>query len=312
MNKSIILVTTSFFGKNGPEPLISLKDSGYEVVLNPKGRKLTENEALELILEHQPVGILAGVEPLTSNVLGQAIRLKAVARAGIGMDSVDLDAAKNLGISVTNTPDAPTIPVAELTVGMILSLLRKVHVSDSSIRTGQWERPMGNLLFGKTVGIVGCGRIGSRLAKYLKAFDCELLGADPACQIHEDVRIMEMDELLSGSDIVTLHLPYSAETHHFMSQTKISKIKPGSYLVNAARGGLIDENALHKALLSGHLAGAALDCFEHEPYSGRLRELKNTLLTAHIGSYAREARAMMEMQATENLLAQLKERVGFK
>lgn len=304
-NKTI-LITTSSFGKNDSGPLDMLRNSGFEVILNPKGRKLTEDEVLELILEYQPSGILAGVEPLTANVLQHGKELKAIARAGIGMDSIDLRAAGNLGVSVTNTPDAPVIPVAELTMGMIISLLRMTHVSDASIRAGLWERPTGDLLFGKTVGIIGCGRIGSRLARYLKAFECVVIGADPACQEHEDVRIVEVAEVLSGTDIVSLHMPYEAETHHFMDARRINMMKPGSYLINAARGGLVDEEALYDALASGRLAGAALDCFEQEPYAGPLRELSNTLLTGHIGSYAREARVMMESQAAENLLGQLR------
>jgi D-3-phosphoglycerate dehydrogenase / 2-oxoglutarate reductase len=305
---STILITTSSFGKNDPSPLNYLKKSGLSPVLNPFGRKLTEKEVLDLIQKHNPVGILAGVEPLTADVLGQAQSLKAIARAGIGMDSVDQNAAGNLGISVSNTPDAPTIPVAELTLGMILSLMRGIHFTDASIRSGGWERPMGNLLYGKTLGIIGCGRIGTRLAKYLKAFECRVIGCDPACEYHDHIIIHDLDTLLYQSDIISLHLPYMFETHHFMNQQRIHNMKPGSYLVNAARGGLLDENALYKALADGHLAGAALDCFEQEPYTGPLKDLGNVLLTGHIGSYAKEARVMMETQAAQNLISQLKDK----
>lgn len=306
MNK--IIITTSSFGKNDPAPLQLLQNTGLEVALNPKGHKLTEQEVLDLILEHKPVGILAGIEPLTANVLGQAEGIKAIARAGIGMDSVDQDAAQKLGISVTNTPDAPTIPVAELTLGMILSLLRSIHLTDASIRSGDWERPMGSLLYGKTVGIIGCGRIGSKLASYLKALECRIVGSDPACNSHDQILIQDINSVLADSDIVSLHLPYMPETHHFMNHERIQTMKPSSYLINAARGGLIDEQALYQALTDGHLAGAALDCFEQEPYTGPLKELKNVLLTGHIGSYAREARVMMETQAAENLISQLKDK----
>ena len=304
---STILVTTSTFGKNNPAPLEYLKQSGLDPVLNPMGRKLTEEEVLSLIHEHNPVGILAGVEPLTASVLGQAKNLKAIARAGIGMDSVDQDSASRLGISVTNTPDAPAIPVAELTLGMILSLLRSIHLTDASIRSGGWERPMGNLLYGKTVGIIGCGRIGSKLASYLKTLECNVLGCDPACELHDLIIIQDLNNVLSQSDIISLHLPYMSETHHFMNQVRIQNMKPGSYLINAARGGLIDEQALYQALADGHLAGAALDCFEQEPYTGPLKELKKVLLTGHIGSYAKETRVMMETQAAQNLVSQLKD-----
>lgn len=304
---NIILITTSSFGKGDAAPLDILHQTGLEIVLNPYCRKLTEDEILQLMLEHKPVGILAGVEPLTGNVLDKAKELKAIARCGIGLDSVDLEAARQLGMSVTNTPDAPTLAVAELTLGMILSLLRMLHVSDAGIRDGRWERPMGALLHGKTVGIVGCGRVGSRLAGYLKALGCTVLGCDQACQCHDTIQIIDMDRLLEESDILTLHVPYCQDTHHLLDARRIEKMKPGAYFINASRGGLVDENALYKALVSGQISGAALDCFEQEPYGGPLKELQNVLLTAHIGSYAKEARIMMETQAAENLIKQLKE-----
>lgn len=302
-----ILITTSSFGENDSAPLEKLRKTGAEIILNPMGRKLSEDEILDLVRKYNPTGLLAGVEPLTAEVLGEAKSLKAIARAGIGLDSVDQDAAKKLGITVTNTPDAPTIPVAELTLGMILSLLRMIHLSDASIRQGQWERPMGNLLHGKTVGVIGCGRIGSRLAGYLRAFESRVIGSDPACESHQYVKIKDMDAVLAESDIVSLHLPYNQNTHHFMDETRIKAMKPGSYLINAARGSLVDEGALYQAIVDGHLAGVALDCYEDEPYNGPLGNLKSTLLTAHIGSYAKEARVMMETQAAENLISQLKE-----
>jgi D-3-phosphoglycerate dehydrogenase / 2-oxoglutarate reductase len=248
-----VLITTSSFGEVDPKPLEQLKQTGLEVILNPFGRKLTEAEVLDMILTHQPVGILAGVEPLTANVLSQASKLKTIARAGIGMDSVDLGAAESLSISVTNTPDAPTVAVAELTMGMILSLLRLLHTSDASIRSNGWERPMGRLLHGKTVGIIGCGRVGIMLANYLQTFGCTILGSDPASPICEGIRFMEPDQLLSTSDLVTLHMPYSPQTHHFIDSKRINQMKRGAFLVNAARGGLIDEEALLQALESGQL-----------------------------------------------------------
>jgi len=302
-----VLITTSSFGKIDTSPLDKLKANNFEAVLNPFGRKLSEEEILALILEHQPYALLAGVEPLTAKVLEAASpKLKTISRCGIGMDSVDINAAKDLGITVTNTPDAPTIPVAELTMGMILGLLRQIHVTDAGIRKDRWERPMGVLLYGKTVGIVGCGRIGTRLARNLQGFDCTVLGADPVRPECADFQLVDLEQLLTASDIISLHLPYCDQTHHFMNAGRLAMMKKGAYLVNAARGGLVDEDALFQALSSGHLAGAALDCFEQEPYQDPLKELKNVLLTAHIGSYAREGRVMMENQAADNLLRELK------
>ena len=302
-----VLITTSSFAKNDKTPVETLEKNGFKVFLNPHGRKLTEEEVASLIQEHKPDALLAGVEPLTAIVIEAASpQLKVISRCGIGMDSVDLKAAEEHGIIVTNTPDAPTIPVAELTLGLILGLLRQTHVSDAGIRQGQWTRPMGTLLHDKTVGIIGCGRIGMRVATMLKAFECEVLGCDTALDHTDNCRLVSMDELLSSSDIVSLHLSYSDQTHHIINQNRLGQMKKGAFLINAARGGLVDEEALYRALDSGHLAGAALDCFESEPYEGPLKELNTVLLTAHIGSYAVEGRIIQEIQAVENLLASLK------
>jgi D-3-phosphoglycerate dehydrogenase len=303
-----VLITTSSFADEAPELLASLESSGLKAVLNPFRRKLTESEVDALIQEHQPVGMIAGVEPLTRQVMQKASFLKVISRCGIGMDAVDLAAAKELAIMVTNTPDAPTIPVGELTIGMILTLLRSIHVSDSSIRTGGWERPMGALLHDKTVGIIGCGRIGTYVAKILAAFGCRLLGCDPCCASHQCIGVTDLKSLLQEADIVTLHLPYTEACRHLINAERIALMKQGAVLVHASRGGLVDEDALAAALQSGKLAGAAIDCFEREPYTGPLAQLKNTLLTGHIGSYAREGRMIMEQQAMDNLLKALREK----
>jgi len=303
-----ILITTSSFGKDDLSPLNDLnKMKGINIVTNPYERKLTEDEVSRLIEELKPIGMIAGVEPLTRNVLIKAKGLKVISRCGIGLDSVDLDAANELGIIVTNTPDAPTIPVAELTLGMILCLLRQLHTADASIRRGQWERPMGLLLYGKTVGIIGCGRIGSYLAKLLHAFNCTLLGYDPNIKQHELYEMVTLNDLLQRSDIISIHIPYSHENHHLIGVQELSITKENAILVNAARGGLVDENALYEYLQSGHLLGAALDCHEVEPCcSSKFVNMPNVLLTPHIGSYAREARVIMEMQAADNLIKELK------
>ena len=300
-----ILISTSSFGKFSNEPLNLLKETFEKVVFNPYGRKLTEKEILVLIREHQPVGIIAGVEPLTKNVLQVADHLKIISRAGIGVDNIDLNEAKKLNIAVTNTPDAPTIPVAELTVGMMLSLLRKIHQSDQAIRMGVWDRPMGELLNGKTVGLIGCGRIGQTVSKILAAFGCNIFGCDPVCCKNKIISFLQFEELLKSSDIVSLHVPYSKETRHIINAKTIALMKNDAYLINASRGGLVDEEALYNALQNGSLSGAALDSFEEEPYRGPLTKLDNVLLTSHIGSYAKEGRIAMEKHAVENLLSEL-------
>jgi D-3-phosphoglycerate dehydrogenase len=297
-----ILITTSSFDKENLAPIERLESGAYSVVTNPFGRKLSEEEILDLIQKFAPVAMIAGTEPLTRGVLEKAEHLKIISRCGIGLDSIDLETARQLGIEVENTPDAPTVPVAELTVGLILSLLRDIHGSDAGMRKKQWVRPMGNLLQGKTVGIIGCGRIGSCVAKLVGAFGCRILGNDPVTGRPECLSMVSLETLLSESDIVSLHLPYTEKTHHLLDANRLRSLKRGAFVVNTARGGLIDEEALLDCLQNGHLAGAAIDCFEREPYDGPLAQLGNVVLTGHIGSYAKEGRTMMEKQAVENLL----------
>jgi len=302
-----ILITTSTFSLDYIENPAS-KAQQLNFILNPKKRKLTQKEVIELILAYQPTGIIAGVEPLTSDVFKLAKNLRVISRCGIGLNSVDTEAAKNYGITVTNTPDAPTIAVAELTIALILNLIRRINISDRSIRNKKWERPMGHLLCGKTIGIIGCGRIGSCVAKRLSSFECKLLGFDLMSSSNNENSLLSMvtlDELLSSSDIITLHIPYTKENDTFFNSDRIKQLKNNALIVNTARGGLIDEDALYDALVNSNIAGAALDCFDEEPYTGKLSELNNVVLTAHIGSYAKEARLLMEQQALNNLLNNL-------
>lgn len=301
-----ILVTTSSFAQNNSDLLKTIEDSGLEVILNPYKRKLSETEVISLLLEFNPIGMIAGVEPLTKKAIESCGNLKIISRCGIGLDSVDLDAAKSNGVVVTNTPDAPTVPVAELTLGLILCLLRRIHHADASIRSDKWYRPMGNLLYRKTVGIVGCGRIGTYIAKLLTAFGCRILGCDPVSPTNQDIQMVGLDLLLNESDIITLHLPYDEENHHFIDKGELIQMKKGAFLINASRGGLVNESALYHALQTGHLKGAAIDSFETEPYTGQLKKIENILLSSHIGSYAIEGRMQMELQAVENLIDSLK------
>jgi len=286
--------------------LSDLKNAGVEVKLNPFAARLTEDQVIEL-LGTDTIGLIAGLEPLTKNVLQAAKSLKVIARVGTGLDSVDLAAAKQLGITVLNTPDAPTKAVAEFTLAHILGLLRHVSQADRQVRVGVWKGLMGSLLETKTVGIVGFGRIGKRVATLLSAFGASVIISD--AQVSKSVYPnVELDELCIKSDILSLHLPYNEATHHIINEKNLNLMKKGSYIVNISRGGLVDETALLAALKSGHLAGAALDCFEQEPYEGELRNLETVQITAHMGSYARETRDLMEQEASRLLVDALHEK----
>jgi D-3-phosphoglycerate dehydrogenase len=297
--KLTVLTTTSSFSAEGFGKTLN-------VVHNPYGRRLTEREAIELNKNYNPVGIVAGMEPITGQVMKAAKNLRVISRCGIGMDSVDLDAADKLGITVVNTPDAPTEAVAELTVGMILSVLRNISYLDKITREGTWKGPKGLLLQGKTVGLIGCGRIGSRVARLLKAFDCILVGYDPAVSSHSHINMIGLDEVIEISDIVTLHIPLTTKTKNILSGDRIKKMKKGGVIINTARGGLIDEKTLYEVLVNGHLYGAGLDCYTKEPYAGNLTRLDNVVLTPHMGSSTIETRKIMEKRAVENLMDELR------
>ena len=295
-----VLISTSSFNLANFAQLSDLEKAGVEVKLNPFAARLTEKQAIDL-LGTDTIGLIAGLEPLTKNVLQAAKSLKVIARVGTGLDSVDLVAAKELEIIVLNTPDAPTKAVAELTIAHILGLLRHLSQADRQIRNGIWKGLMGSLLETKTVGIVGFGRIGKRVATLLSAFGASVLISDAQVK-SGDFQNVGLDELCTRSDIVSLHLPYSEATHHIIDEKRINLMKKGSFIVNISRGGLVDEAMLLVALKSGHLAGAALDCFEQEPYEGELRNLENVQITAHMGSYARETRDLMEQEASRLLV----------
>lgn len=301
-----ILITTSSFNLQNFYQLDDLTSSGIEVILNPFKRRLTEQEVSDL-LNGNVVGMIAGLEPLTAGVLKNAHQLRVIARCGTGLDSVDMNVARDQGILVFNTPDAPATAVAELTVAHILGLLRHVSESDRNIRSGQWSGIMGSLLKSKTVGIIGFGRIGQLVARLVSAFEATVVAFDTQAISDPRVKQLSLDELCAQSDIISLHIPYSQDTHHIISEDAVSKMKPTALLVNISRGGLIDETALLAALQNGLIAGAALDCFEDEPYSGPLLKFDNVHVTAHMGSYAHETRNQMEIDASTALVRGLKE-----
>jgi D-3-phosphoglycerate dehydrogenase len=299
-----IALTTSSFAVYSDRPLEILQEEGIEYVINPHGRKLTPDETVELVSGCQ--GMVAGTEDLSAAVLERLPELKAISRCGVGMDNVDLGYCEKHGIAVRNTPFGPTQAVAELTVGLILDLLRNVTRMDREMRSGTWKKRMGRQLSGKRVGVVGMGRIGLATAGLLEALGCEIAYADPMAQCTE-YNCMEMDALLGWADIVTLHCSMEKACCPLMGERELSLMRQGAWVVNAGRGGLVDEEALHKALASGRLAGAAIDCFNKEPYQGPLAELDNVILTPHIGSYAMEGRISMETDAVANLIQTLRQ-----
>jgi len=274
------------------------------VINNPYKRKLTEDEVIELAKDC--VGIVAGVESLTARVMAALPQLKVISRVGIGMDNVDLDYAKQKGIIVENTPDGPTRAVAELTLGMTLSLLRRIPQADAALKNKQWIKQTGNLILDKKIGVIGLGRIGRLVAKLFRGIGNPVIGFDPYSDAEwaadTGVELSDFETVLKTSDIITVHVPGNADKSPVIGAAQLALVKPTAMLVNISRGGIVDEDALYKALTSGKLAAAAIDVFVHEPYTGPFTELDNVVLTPHIGSYAEEGKLLMEIAAVNNFI----------
>ena len=301
-----MIATTSSFARESPEALELMENEGLKIILNPWGRKLKEEELSKLLKDHRPVGLLAGTEPITREVLDAAKdHLRIISRVGVGWDNVDREAARQMGIRVSRTSGVLTQAVAELTIGLILSALRSISSNDRLIREGKWHKTMGGLLSGKIVGIIGFGHIGQRVGELVTAFGAKVLYYDPQPMDAPWAQAVTLPELLAQAEIITIH---ASGREKILGPDELKNIcKRGVLLVNTARGGLIDESALQECLKNGKVSFACLDVFEDEPYCGPLCSLENVILTPHVGSYAREARVLMERTAVENLLNGLRE-----
>lgn len=298
-----IAITTTSFAEYASAPLDLLKKNNFEVIMNALGRRLSKEETLELC--RYCVGIVAGTEDYHRDILEKLTHLKVISRCGVGIENIDISATKDLGIKVMNTADCHTSAVAELTIGLILDLMRKISLMNNNLHCRRWQKMMGNLLYRKKVGIIGLGRVGRKVAQLLKAFRCEIAYTDPKVENNPTgIKQLPLKELLRWSDIITIHV---SGRNRIIGEREIRQMKKRAVLINTSRGEVIDEDALYKALKNGCLSGAALDVFSKEPYDGSLRKLDNVILTPHIGSYALEARADMEIEAAKNLLKGLNE-----
>lgn len=300
-----VLITTVPFGDKNRIPIEMLEDAGIEYLINPLGRKLNEKE-LALMVSDFDV-IIAGTEQITDDVMANGKNLKLISRVGTGLDSVDLLAAEQRGIKVSYTPDAPAPAVAELTVGLMLTMLRSVHMSNIQMHEGHWNRYFGRRIPEVTIGVIGLGRIGTRVIKRLHSFGApKLLLNDilPNSEIDRQFKVkwVTKEEIYKKADVITLHLPLTKQTKNMVRKEHLKMMKPDAILINTARGGIINEDDLYDIMKEGHLSGASIDVFVQEPYSGRLREIERCILTAHMGSMSVDCRSQMEREATEEAL----------
>jgi len=299
---SKVLITTVPFGDKNSQPLDQLQAAGIEYLINPIGRKLKEDELAEMISDFDV--LIAGTEPITEKVMNRAPRLKLISRVGIGLDSVDLLAAERRGIKVSYTPDAPAPAVAELTIGLMLSLLRSVHVANAQMHRGEWHRYFGRRMSEVTIGIIGAGRIGGRVLRHLAAFGSPRVLVNDLAPDHgvapgPGLEWVDKEVIYREADMISLHVPLTANTKNMIRSEQIATMKSDALLINTSRGGIINESDLAEALGAGVIGGAAIDVFDHEPYNGELATLDRCLLTSHMGSMSVDCRTRMEIEATE-------------
>lgn len=305
-----VLVTPTSFAKNDPALRAALEDEVGEVVYNLSGKPLNSEDLAGLLPGID--GYIAGLDAIDRTALASADRLKVIARYGVGVDAVDLEAAKDKGILVTNTPGANSISVAELAVGLILSLARNIPAAATATRSGEWPRLAGVSLEGKTVGLVGFGSIAQQVARRLGGFDCALLAYDPIVAADRaaalGVKLLSLEELLPQADFISLHCPLTSETRGLVNQNFLDTMKTGAYLINTARGELVDETALLSALDAGKLRGAALDVFASQPpeRDNPLLSHPRLIATPHMGAHTDGATQAMGWMAMRDCLAVLR------
>lgn len=320
-----IFVSTFPFCRTSRNALDLLESNGYQVVINPLGRKMKPVEVSDMAKDFD--ALIAGTEDLTPLVTATKT-LKLISRVGVGLDSVPLDLCKEKGISVAYTPDAVSPAVSEQAVCLIVDAMRKITYADREIRKGEWSRPYGERIGGATIGILGFGRIGKRVASHLLGYlpkeilVCDLIDQKDSIRLLSDVasnlyqvnrdlgknwgattiKQVDLDSLLKMSDAITIHVPLTGETKNLINYKKMSLMKSSAVLINTARGGIVNENDLYKILQENVISVAAMDVFEEEPYKGPLCELENLILTQHMGSCSNDCREDMEREASENVV----------
>lgn len=306
-----IFISTFPFCESNRFPLEMLFENGCQFAVNPLGRKMTEDELIGALGESE--ALVAGTEKISQRVFKACPKLRHISRVGVGLDSVDLHQAQARGISISYTPEAPAPAVAELTIGLMISLLRKTDQANLMMHQGQWKRFMGRRISEITLGLIGVGRIGGRVLRRLRGFGTprvlvnDLLADQSLSKAVPELKLewVSKELIFQQADLISLHVPLTLKTKGMVGAKELAAMKPDALVINTSRGGVVDENALYQALKSKKIGGAAVDVFEKEPYDGPLKELPNCLLTSHMGSMSLDCRTRMEIEATEEAIRYL-------
>jgi len=304
-----VLIATRSFGSTSPKPGEILHKGGCDLVHADMSLEMTEERLIDLL--KGVAAAIVGLVPMTAYVLEHAPDLKVVSAHGVGVDHIDLDAAARLGITIANCPGANAASVSDLTIGLMIAIARNIPGVERKLRQGGWGRHQGSELFQKTLGIIGLGHIGSGVAKRAMGFDMTVLVHDP--YVHSvpkelpEIQLVSFENIIRLADFVSLHAPLNDDTRNIIGPAELAAMKPGAYLINTARGGLVDEQALFNALSTGKIAGAAFDCFVEEPLTGSpLLDLDNFVGTPHIGAHTQESIERVGVVAAQNVINSLK------
>ncbi len=297
--KEKILVSTSSFSVTSNEALEILNKSGYEIVFNPYGRKLT-NQEMATIIDHKVIGIVAGLEELSENTLS-GTNVRIISRVGSGTSNVDKKYISKKNIKLFTTPTAPINSVTEMTVANMINLSRHIFEMNECLHKASWSRMIGSEIYKKNIIIFGCGNIGKRIAKILNAFEANIYFVDPFNKkIDSKFEIISKDKALEIADIISIHVNVDEE---IININDLKKMKKNIFLLNSSRGNCVNENTIVYGIENDIIKGVWVDAFENEPYEGRLSEYKNVILSPHAASFTNECRANMEKEAVINLLS---------
>jgi D-3-phosphoglycerate dehydrogenase len=302
-----VLVTTPSFGQYSGQPWRVLADAGFETRRPGRPHPLSANELAEEL--GQSRALIAGLDEVSAEVIESSASLRVIAKHGVGVDNIDLDAARGRGVRVVNAPGTNTGAVADLTMGLLLAAMRGIVPAHQSVVDGQWDRFFGPELSGRTLGIIGFGKIGQAVARRASGFDMAVIAYDPYVPAtvfaKRGVVAMRLNELIAASDVISLHMPGSGPP--LLGRAELALTKPGACLVNTARGGLVDEEALAELLHDGHLHAAAIDVFGQEPpRESPLLSAPNVVLTPHMGAFSYQANAAMGLAVAHDVVRVLR------
>jgi D-3-phosphoglycerate dehydrogenase len=303
-----VLVTPRSFALTSPEPIHMLEEAGCQVARLERPSDGIVSPAIMAEAVRGAQAIIIGIEPLDRSVLAQAPDLCVISKYGVGMDNIDVEATCSRDILLGWTPGANSNAVAELTLGLMFALARRIPQADQALHAGRFERVRGLELQGKVLGVIGLGRIGRLVAKAAVCLGLQVLAYDPYLieSPIPEATLVDLPRLYQEADVVSLHLPLNEQTRNMIDAKALRSMKPGALLINTARGGIVDEQALYDAIQSGRLGGAAIDCFSQEPASeSPLLELEQVIGTPHIASHTQEASEAMGRMAAENVIAGL-------